>query len=96
MNIKSKLRQDLLFLDATDRVPVRTVVVAHTCVDNGKVEAVGVVAVRPGRPVEAVVASIVGSAVAVVTDAGSREKHLRDSCCIWIRTAEPKAVLAVF
>ena len=50
MNIKSKLRQDLLFLDATDRVPVRTVVVAHTCVDNGKVEAVGVVAVYGFEP----------------------------------------------
>ncbi len=96
MNIKSKLRQDLLFLDATYRVPVRTVVVAHTCVDNGKVEAVGVVAVRPGRPVEAVVASIAGTAVAAITAVGNREKHLMDSCCIWIRTAEPKAVLAVF
>jgi hypothetical protein len=45
-NSKSTLRRDLLLLDATDRVPGRTVAVAHS--DNAavEVEAVGAVAVR--------------------------------------------------
>ena len=63
------------YLDATNRVPVRTVIVVHIGVAAVEVEVVGVVAVRSGRPIVAVVASIVGIAVTVVTVAGSRKKQ---------------------
>lgn len=80
-NSKSRLRKDLLFLYATDRVPVRTAVVVHVDIAAAEEEGVGVVAVRTGRPVVAEVASSVGIAVGVA-GTGSREKHLRYSCCI--------------
>ena len=82
MNIKSPLRLDLLFLDTTDRGPVRTALVVHIRVAKVKVEAVSVVVVRSGGPVDAVEASVVGNAFAVVAEAGSREKDLRYTCCI--------------
>ena len=75
-NSKSSLRQDLLFLDTTDRVPVRREVVVPIRAATVKVEAVGVVGERSGRPVAAAAASIVGTAVIAVAVAGSREKYL--------------------
>lgn len=67
----------ILFLDATDRAPVRAVVVAHTATAADEAEVVGVaVVVRPGRPIVAVEASIAGIAAAVDAAAGSREEHL--------------------
>ncbi|MBQ2112599.1 MAG: hypothetical protein II194_05175 [Bacteroidales bacterium] len=58
-----KLSDLVDYLDATDRVPVSTVVVVHIGVAAVEVEVVGVVA------------SIVGIAVVVVAVAGSREKQ---------------------
>ena len=82
-----KSRKDLLFLDTTDRVPVRTVeVAAHIREAIVKEEDVGAVAVRSGRPVEAEAASIVGKAVAAATVAGSREERLRGIIKICIIT----------
>ena len=78
-NSKSRYRKDLLFLDAAKRIPVRTEAVVHADKDAAEVEAVGVVAaVRSGRPIGAVVASMAGSVVVVIAAAGSREEHLRD------------------
>ena len=95
-NSKSRLRKDLLFLDTTDRVPVRAEEVVHT--DKAAVEAkvVGVAAVRSRRPIAAVAASTVGIAVIVAAAAGSREKRLRDFVCICTCTAEPITWLAFF
>ena len=46
--LKSRLRKDLLFLDAADRVPVRTVVaVVHADTAAVEVEGVGAGSVRP-------------------------------------------------
>ena len=78
MNIKSQLRQDLLFLDTTDRVPVRTAVDVHVRAATVKDDVVGgAAAVRTGRPVVAEAASTVGKAAEVeAAVAGSREKYL--------------------
>ena len=87
----------MLFLNATDRVPVRTaVVVAYMREAIVKVEEVDVAAERPGRPVDAVAASRVGIAVVVATVAGSREKDLRDILFIRTRTAETITWLTIF
>ena len=66
----------ILFLDATDRVPARTVDAAHIGAAAVEVEAVGSVVVRTGRPIAADVASLVGIAAEAVAVAGSREEHL--------------------
>ena len=76
-----KLSDLVGYLDATDRVPVRTEVAVHIGVAAAEAEAVSAVAVavdvvRSGRPIVAVVASIVGIAVVVVAVASSREEHL--------------------
>ena len=72
-----KLSDLVGYLDATDRVPARTVADVHIGVAAVEVEAVGVVEERAGRPIGAVDASIVGIAVTSVAAAGSREEHLR-------------------
>lgn len=61
----SRYRKDLLFLDTTDRVPACTgAAVVHTDTAAVEEEEIGMGAVRSGRPVVAVVASIAGSAAA--------------------------------
>ena len=64
---------DLLVLDTTNGVPVRTGAADHIRATIVEVEAVGVVS---RRPVGAVGASTEGIAAVVVAYAGSREKHL--------------------
>ena len=99
MNIKSQLRQDLLFLNTTDRVPVRTAVVAHVRVATAKVEEGGVVTAvgaGAGRPVVAEAASIGGTAVVVAVVAGSREKYLGKTINISVFANKIRAVLVVF
>ena len=76
MTIKSSLRQDLLVLDATDRRPVRSVVVAHARVTTVEAEAVRVAEARTRRPIVAVDTTIVGIATAVPATTRSREKYL--------------------
>ena len=85
--IKSSLRQDLSVLDATDRIPVRTLVAAdvHARVTTAEVEEARVVVVivaRARRPVEAAVTTIAGIAIVVFAITGSREKYPRNFVCI--------------
>ena len=49
-----KSRKDLLFLDATDRVPVRAVAAAHADISAVEVEVAGAGTVRSRRPIVAV------------------------------------------
>ena len=91
-----KLSDFVDYLDATDRVPVRSEAVVHIRAATAKVEAVGAVAVRSGRPVVAAAVSIVGIAVVVVAVAGSREKDLRKTLNISIFANKIRAALGVF
>ena len=91
----------MLFLDTTDRVPVRTVAAAHIHAVTAKVEVVGAAAAvgdvgRSGRPVVAIAASTVGYAEVVVAVAGSREKDLRKTINISVFANKIKAALVVF
>ena len=71
-----KLSDLVGYLDATNRVPVRTAAaVVRISAAADEAEVVGVAAVRTGGPVVAVAASTVGKAVAVAAVAGSREEH---------------------
>ena len=77
-NFKSRSRRDLLFLDATNRVPVSSAVVAHFHnVFHEKEEVARFVVARTGRPIEGIMVSIHGAATAAVAITGSREEYLR-------------------
>ena len=96
MTIKSSLRQDLLVLDATNRISARTAVVAHERVTTVEEEVVRAVAeVRSRRPVVAVVTTMAGIAKVVIAITSSREKYLRKTINIGVFANEIRAVLVV-